>query len=263
MSLRLSLCTTTPARAKNLEALGLADDYDALLCDVWGVLHNGRTAYPGVADALSRFRAKGGHVLLLSNAPRPSDALPVMFRQMGIPEDVYDGILTSGDATKACLASHEYGTRCHHIGPERDLPLFDGTGVERTGEAEAEFLLVTGPFDDEVEGPEDYRESFERLTARDLPLICANPDIVVERGECPFVNKAKVAQAQGAKAVLVINTSDDMFGMPAPEEEGGRINIVVAMLPRMAKTRLQAATLGSEMSLVGRLVFAEKEVDDD
>lgn len=161
----------------------IAGDYDALLCDVWGVLHNGRTAYPGVADALGRFRAAGGHVLLLSNAPRPSDALPVMFRQMGIPEDVYDGILTSGDATKACLASHEYGTRCHHIGPERDLPLFEGTGVARVGEAEAEFILVTGPFNDETEGPEDYRESFQRLTARSLPLICANPDIVVERGD--------------------------------------------------------------------------------
>ena len=87
--------------------------------------------------------------------------------------------------------------------------------------------------------------------------------IVVERGECPFVNKAKVAQAQGALAVLVINTSDDMFGMPAPEEEAGKINIVVAMLPLMAKARLDAATMGAEMSVVGRLVFEEKEVEDD
>lgn len=161
----------------------LADDYDALLCDVWGVLHNGRTAYPGVADALARFRAKGGHVLLLSNAPRPSGQLPVMFRQMGIPEDVYDGILTSGDATKSCLASHEYGTRCFHIGPERDLPLFEDTGVSCVDETEAEFILTTGPFNDDVEGPEDYREMFERLTAQGLTLVCANPDIVVERGD--------------------------------------------------------------------------------
>jgi len=161
----------------------IADDYDALLCDVWGVLHNGRTAYPGVADALGRFRAKGGHVLLLSNAPRPSGALPVMFRQMGIPEDVYDGILTSGDATKDCLASHEFGTRCYHIGPERDLPLFEDTGVARVEEKDAEFILVTGPFDDEVEGPEDYRAQFGHLSARGLPLVCANPDIVVERGD--------------------------------------------------------------------------------
>ncbi|GMV61575.1 MAG: hypothetical protein AMXMBFR74_07440 [Parvibaculum sp.] len=161
----------------------IAGRYDALLCDVWGVLHNGRRAYPGVPEALANFRAKGGHVLLLSNAPRPSDALPAMFEHMGIPHDVYDGILTSGDATRHCLASHEHGTRCYHIGPDRDLALFDDTGVERVGEADADFVLVTGPFDDEVEGPEDYREPFERLTARGLTLICANPDIVVERGD--------------------------------------------------------------------------------
>lgn len=161
----------------------LADKYDALLCDVWGVLHNGREAYPGVAEALGRFRAKGGHVLLLSNAPRPSDALPVMFERMGIPHDVYDGILTSGDATRLFLATHERGTRCHYVGPDRDLTLFDGTGVARVGEAEAEFILVTGPFDDEVEGPEDYRDAFAPLAARGLPLICANPDIIVERGD--------------------------------------------------------------------------------
>ncbi|MDZ4382263.1 MAG: TIGR01459 family HAD-type hydrolase [Parvibaculum sp.] len=161
----------------------IAGRYDALLCDVWGVLHNGRRAYPGVPEALAKFRAKGGHVLLLSNAPRPSDALPAMFEHMGIPHDVYDGILTSGDATRHCLASHEHGTRCYHIGPDRDLALFDDTGVERVGEADADFVLVTGPFDDEVEGPEDYREPFERLTARGLTLICANPDIVVERGD--------------------------------------------------------------------------------
>ena len=161
----------------------IADNYDALLCDVWGVLHNGKKAYPGVPQALANFRAKGGHVLLLSNAPRPSDALPVMFENLGIPHDVYDGILTSGDATRLCLASHELGTRCYHIGPDRDLALFDQTGVERVGENDADFILVTGPFDDEVEGPEDYRTQFERLTARGLPLICANPDIVVERGD--------------------------------------------------------------------------------
>ncbi|MDP2213865.1 TIGR01459 family HAD-type hydrolase [Phenylobacterium sp.] len=161
----------------------LADRYDALLCDVWGVLHNGREAYPGVAEALGKFQAKGGHVLLLSNAPRPSDALPIMFERMGIPHDVYDGILTSGDATKIYLASHARGTRCYYIGPERDLTLFDGTGVASVAEAEGEFILVTGPFDDETEGPEDYRAQFTALAARGLPLICANPDIIVERGD--------------------------------------------------------------------------------
>lgn len=167
----------------------LADSYDALLCDVWGVLHNGETAYAGVPEALANFRAKGGHVLLLSNAPRPSDALPVMFEQMGIPHDVYDGILTSGDATKTYLASHECGTRCYLIGMERHLTLFEGTGVARVSEDEAEFILAASLFDAETEGPEDYRAQLEALAARKLPLVCANPDIVVESGDrhiyCP------------------------------------------------------------------------------
>jgi len=160
----------------------IAERYDALLCDVWGVLHNGHTAYPGVAAALGAFRARGGHVLLLSNAPRPSGELPAMLGRMGIPAEVYDGILTSGDATRSPLREHVFGRACYHIGPERDLPLFEGTGVSLVDEEAAGFVLVTGPFNDETEGPEDYRAQFTRLVERRLPLVCANPDIVVERG---------------------------------------------------------------------------------
>lgn len=187
----------------------LADKYDALLCDVWGVLHNGREAYPGVAEALGKFQAKGGHVLLLSNAPRPSDTLPIMFERMGIPHDVYDGILTSGDATRIYLGTHERGTRCYYIGPDRDLTLFDGTGVVLVDETEAEFILVTGPFDDEVEGPEDYREQFVALAARKLPLICANPDIIVERGDRHIYCAGALARLYGELGGEVV-----YFGKP-------------------------------------------------
>ncbi|MEX0839703.1 MAG: TIGR01459 family HAD-type hydrolase [Parvibaculum sp.] len=187
----------------------LASRYDALLCDVWGVLHNGREAYPGVADALGNFRAKGGHVLLLSNAPRPSTALPEMFRRLGIPSDVYDGILTSGDATRTYLASRALGEACYYIGPDRDLNLFDGTGVTCVDEADAEFILATGPFDDEVEGPEDYREQFGKFAARKLPFVCANPDIVVERG-------TKHIYCAGALAALYEELGGEVvyFGKP-------------------------------------------------
>ncbi len=184
----------------------VAERYDALLCDVWGVLHNGETAYPGVSEALAKFRAKGGHVLLLSNAPRPSDTLPLMFEQMGIPHDVYDGILTSGDATKTYLASHEYGTRCYLIGLDRHLPLFEGTGVSRVKEEDAEFILAASLFDAETEGPEDYRAQLEALASRKLPLICANPDIVVESGDrhiyCPGA-LAQLYEELGGKVVYL------------------------------------------------------------
>jgi HAD superfamily hydrolase (TIGR01459 family) len=105
-----------------------------------------------------------------------------MLESMSIGASAYDGILTSGDAAQAYLASHALGRNCYHIGPERSLPLFDGTGVSRVDEDHAAFVLVTGPFDDDVEGPEDYREQFIRLIDKRLPFVCANPDIVVERG---------------------------------------------------------------------------------
>ena len=160
----------------------IADKYDALLCDVWGVLHNGKEAYAGVADALAKFRAKGGTVLLLSNAPRPSTQLPAMLGNMGITDAAYNGILTSGDATKTFISKHALGTRCFAIGPGRDNNLFDNTGVAQVSAEDAEFITVTGPFNDDEEGPEHYRESFVSYAARDLPMVCANPDIVVERG---------------------------------------------------------------------------------
>jgi HAD superfamily hydrolase (TIGR01459 family) len=160
----------------------LADKYDALLCDVWGVLHNGKQGYPGVADALRKYRAQGGKVLLLSNAPRPSTQLPAMLNNLGITDASYDGILTSGDATRTFISGHTLGTKCYAIGPGRDNNLFDDTGVEQVSAEEAEFIVVTGPFNDEEEGPEDYRAPFAPLVERGLPFVCANPDLVVERG---------------------------------------------------------------------------------
>jgi len=187
----------------------LAPRYDALLCDVWGVLHNGKRAYDGVAEALITYREQGGHVLLLSNAPRPSDVLPTIIGPLGIPPHAYDGILTSGDATRSHLASHALGTACYHVGPDRDVALFEGTGVMRVSEAEAAFILVTGPFDDEVEGPEDYRAPFMPLVARGLPLICANPDIMVERGSKMIYCGGALARLYGEMGGQVI-----YFGKP-------------------------------------------------
>jgi HAD superfamily hydrolase (TIGR01459 family) len=161
----------------------LADRYDALLCDVWGVLHDGQKAYPGVESALTKFRAKGGTVLLLSNAPRPSNVLPQMFAGMGLGNSAYDGILTSGDATREYLMPLPLGRKCYYIGPSRDHVLLKGLDLDMVEADEADFVLIVGPFNDEVEGPEDYRTSFTDIVARGLPLVCANPDIMVERGE--------------------------------------------------------------------------------
>ncbi|MCE8000484.1 MAG: TIGR01459 family HAD-type hydrolase [Rhodobiaceae bacterium] len=161
----------------------IAQNYQALLCDIWGVLHNGVAAYDGIVDALTRYRASGGRVLLLSNAPRPGVGIPGHLEGLGVPRDAYDDVLTSGDATRESIASGRFGSSFWHLGPERDRPTFEGLPISQTDEDKADFVLCTGLFDDETETADDYAETLARLKERDLDLVCANPDIVVDRGE--------------------------------------------------------------------------------
>ena len=160
----------------------LAGSYDSLLCDVWGVLHNGVAAFPEAIKALTRFRAGGGHVVLVTNAPRPNGPIREQLFALGVPEDAYDAIVTSGDVTREVIARRP-GVRLLHIGPDRDLPFYVGLDATFASEADAEMISCTGLVDDENETPDDYRPLFERLVARGLVLVCANPDIVVERGD--------------------------------------------------------------------------------
>jgi HAD superfamily hydrolase (TIGR01459 family) len=162
----------------------IASRYDALLCDVWGVIHNGREAFPGVVDCLKTYRRQGT-VLLLSNAPRPSPPIREQLLSLGVPPDAYDAIVTSGDLTRKLLAEKSaHGTfKLHHVGPDRDLPLFEGLNIARVPLADAEAIVCTGPFDDTTEGPEDYRDYWKPALARRMPFYCANPDLVVQRGD--------------------------------------------------------------------------------
>lgn len=158
----------------------LAGRYDVILSDVWGVIHNGVNAWESATQALTRYREAGGTVVLVSNAPRPAEGVVPQLDQIGVPRSAWDALITSGDMTAAEILRRGV-TRIHHIGPARDNNLFDA--VERVGVEEAELAIVTGLDDDEVEGPEDYRERLEAVRARDLDLVCANPDRVVERGD--------------------------------------------------------------------------------
>ncbi|HEY1631391.1 MAG TPA: TIGR01459 family HAD-type hydrolase [Rhizomicrobium sp.] len=160
----------------------LAPDHDALICDVWGVLHNGRTAYLEAADALRRFRDERGPVILLTNAPRPVADLEAIFQRIGVPLDCYDAIMTSGVAAREDIARRG-AVRMLHLGPERDRGVFAGLPVESVTVEEAQIVLNTGLYDDEVETPQDYAPLFAQMKARGLAMICANPDIVVERGD--------------------------------------------------------------------------------
>ena len=155
--------------------------YAALLCDVWGVLHNGVWHFEAAAAALAAARQAGLAVVMITNSPRPHAGVEAQFETLGVPREAWDRVVTSGDVTRELIRSGP--RRLFHLGPERDLPLFDGLDVDLAEEFEANAVVCTGLFDDEVETPDDYREMLARLRARNLPFICANPDIMVERGE--------------------------------------------------------------------------------
>ena len=160
----------------------LAPHYDAVLSDVWGVIHNGVSAFPAASDALTRFRQKGGAVSLISNAPRPGAQVVRMLDHLGVPRSAYDAIVTSGDVTRAMVAKRA-GEPVYLIGPERDHTIFTGLDAPFSTPEQAKYVICTGLFDDEIETPDDYRERLTALRARELFMICANPDIVVERGD--------------------------------------------------------------------------------
>ena len=159
----------------------LAPLYRALLCDVWGVVHNGAHAYREATDALTQFRDGGGRVVLITNAPRPKDAVIEMLDGLGVPRGCYDDLITSGDTARALLAARP-GVRLFHVGPQRDLPIYMGLKVVFSEEDSCELISCTGLYDDENETPDDYLASFHRWHARGVPMLCVNPDIVVERG---------------------------------------------------------------------------------
>ena len=161
----------------------LATGYDVVLSDVWGVVHNGAVAFAEACDALARFREGGGTVVLITNAPRPGDTVArLTLDPFGVSRNTYDGIVSSGDVTHALIAARK-GQRVFHIGPERDLPIYDGLDAPTTALEHADYAVCSGLTDDTVETPHDYHDLIERMRARALPMICANPDVVVERGD--------------------------------------------------------------------------------
>jgi len=159
----------------------IADRYDAVLCDVWGVIHNGVESFAPACEALIRFGETRGPIVLISNAPRPASAVHSQLRQLHVPDAAWQGFVTSGDATRALLAAYAPGP-VFRIGPERDLPLYEGLGLVFSDLESARVIGCAGLFDDEIETAEDYREILRRAKTRNLPFICANPDRVVQRG---------------------------------------------------------------------------------
>jgi HAD superfamily hydrolase (TIGR01459 family) len=169
----------------------VTDRYSAILCDVWGVVHNGVSSFPSATAALMRARQRGLAVILITNAPRPNGDVERQLGTLAVPRESWDRMVTSGDVTRDLIRNGP--RRVFHLGTDREMSIYDGIDVELSEENEAQVIVCTGLFDDETETPEDYAEMLRRFRSRDLPLICANPDIMVERGE-------KLAWCAGALA---------------------------------------------------------------
>jgi HAD superfamily hydrolase (TIGR01459 family) len=187
----MTLGTETVPVIGSIAALG--SSYAVWLVDIWGVMHNGVRAYAPAVEATRRFREQGGIVVLLSNSPRPSAGLQHQLRQFGVADQCYDATISSGDLTRHLLAQHA-GVRIFHLGPERDAPNFAGLDVVRVAPAEAELVVCTGLFDDETETPDDYDGLLQELAGKQLPMLCANPDRMVERGHSLVYCAGAVAQ---------------------------------------------------------------------
>src|SRR6516225_11330549 len=160
----------------------LVDGVEVVLSDIWGVVHNGLAAFPEACEALQRYREAGGTVVLVTNAPRPADSVQRQLRKLAVPDDTYDAIVSSGDLTRHYVADHA-GQKVFWLGPERDSGIYQGLDPALVPLEKADYIVCTGLFDDETETAEAYRAMMLKARARGLTLICANPDIVVERGD--------------------------------------------------------------------------------
>ena len=248
----------------------VAERYDLILCDVWGVLHDGTRGHVAAGEALIRFRGLPGprprRVILVSNAPRPWQGVQKILDGYGVKREAYDAILTSGDLTRRLIAEHP-GERVYHLGPERDAPVFDGLDLTLVPESEAQRVVCTGLFDDDTETAEDYREALAAFRQRSLPMICANPDLVVERDKRLIPCAGLIAQAYEAIGGAVVYAGKPyrpvyetalamagaLDGLPAPD-----LDRTVAVGDAIRTDIAGAAGYGIPSILVARGIHAEE-----
>lgn len=166
-----------------------ADRFDGVILDLWGVIHDGLTPYPGVLDCLAELKRAGKRSCLLSNAPRRVTEVIARLEEIGVPRHLYDAVLSSGEAAHWAIADRpdrfhaDLGRRCLHLGPPRDNSVHEGLDLDLvTQPEEADFVLNTGAdgFDDTLD---DYKPILEKAARCGLPMICANPDLTVMMGD--------------------------------------------------------------------------------
>ncbi|WP_230532731.1 TIGR01459 family HAD-type hydrolase [Microvirga roseola] len=252
-----------PALVDGLQSL--AAGYDLVLCDVWGVLHNGVKAYEAASDALTRFCNGGGRVILVSNAPRPGSAVAAQLDGFGVPRTAYDAIVTSGDLTRLAI-QERIDKVVHHIGPPRDMPIYDGLDVRFGSIQEADYVVCSGFDNDETETVEDYRARLQAMLDRKLLMVCANPDLVVERGHLMLPCAGAIALAyeeMGGTAFYAgkphgpvygraLSLAAELNGRPVAKER------VLAIGDAIRTDIAGAAAFGIDSLLVAKGIHAEE-----
>jgi HAD superfamily hydrolase (TIGR01459 family) len=243
----------------------LARGYDVLLCDIWGVVHNGVAAFPAACEALTRFRDGGGTVILITNAPRASDAVVRILDRMSVARDVYDAVTSSGDVTRGIVAGRP-GQRVFHLGPERDHSIFIGLDVTFVPLEGADYVVCSGLFDDTIETPDNYRDMLKAMRARSLFMVCANPDVVVERGDTLVYCAGALADAYAALGGEVLYCGKphapiyDMALATAAAQRGGKVpprNRVLAVGDSVRTDLKGAAAFGLDVMFVTSGLHAE------
>lgn len=186
----------------------LSRRYPIWFCDIWGVIHNGHVPFEETVSTLARHRSGGGKVILVSNSPRSEKGVERQLLEIGVRPDSHDAIVTSGDVTQT-LMLEQGGGKLFHLGPQRDVSLFEGLPVERVPLEQASAVICTGLFHDDRETPEDYRGILADIRARNLLMICANPDKLVRKG-----NRLQFCAGALAEAYAALGGSVAMAGKP-------------------------------------------------
>jgi HAD superfamily hydrolase (TIGR01459 family) len=222
----------------------LAHSHDGFIVDLWGVVHDGISPYDGAVDCLLRLRKAGKRVVLLSNAPRRVRLVQEGLRGMGLPDDSYDGILTSGEATRTALLERTdpfiaaLGRRVLHLGQPKDRNVLEGLELDIVDDpAEADFVLNTGATDDSGEsGPDAYQPLLRQCAARGLPMLCANPDLEIVRGGKRIICAGLLARFYEQYGGPVRS-----LGKPYPE-------VYEAVLPMLGVERSRVLAVGDALA---------------
>jgi HAD superfamily hydrolase (TIGR01459 family) len=220
--------------------------YPVWFVDIWGVVHNGETPFTATVDVLAKHREHGGTVILVSNSPRSEKGVTHQLDEIGVRKDAYDGAVTSGDVTQSLMLAEPSG-KLFHLGPHRDLSLFEGLNVERVEQDKARAIICTGLYNDDRETPDDYVDLLAQLRARNLPMICANPDKIARKG-----NRLMYCAGALAEAYQNIGGTVQMAGKPyAPIYERALARAAAIRGLAVSKSDVLAIGDGPETDILG------------